>query len=133
MRWKRIRSIGAVALIFLGALLQLYALLMPSLLGGYDLLFFRLISGFLVFLCGNLPAISWDAGTWGPGLGAFLLATVMIHRLLNGWLAGKNRYWSLASTLCLMVLLPVLFAISFIVPGVLLQWDLLRQVPWFEM
>ncbi len=29
--------------------------------------------------------------------------------------------------------LPVMFVISFIVPGVLLQWETLRQVVWIEV
>lgn len=131
--WKALRFCGIVALICLGLIFMTNDLLMPRALGGYHLLLFRLISGFCFFLWENLPVISWDAGTWGPGLGAFLLAMVMVHLFLRKRFVEKNRHWSFTSTFCLMSLLPVLFAISFIVPGVLLQWELLRQVAWFEM
>ena len=49
--------------------------------------------------------MSFDAGTFGPGLRASVLALI----------------------------LPVLFVISFIVPGVLVLWEMLRQEVWQEV
>jgi hypothetical protein len=99
-------------------------------LGGFDLLLVELIGGFWFFLRENLPAISFDAGTWGPGLGAFLLAMIFAHRFLAAWAARTSRHWSFATTFCLVLTVPTLFVISFIVPGVLLQWEMLRQTIW---
>ncbi|GAA5129897.1 hypothetical protein JIN84_03950 [Luteolibacter yonseiensis] len=131
--WKAIRFIGTIVLILVGLFVTANLLYVFSPYGGYDLLFLEFVCGFYYFLGENLPAISWDAGTWGPGVGAFLLATVVIHRFLKSWFTRKSRHWSLASTFCVMALLPVSFAISFIVPGVILQWELLRQVHWIEV
>jgi hypothetical protein len=99
-------------------------------LGEYDLLLMELIGGFWFFLRDNLPAMSFDAGTWGPGLGAFLLAIIFAHRFLAAWAARTNRHWGFATTFCLALTVPTLFVISFIVPGVLLQWEMLRQGIW---
>jgi len=93
----------------------------------------HLTAGFYFFLRDNLPAMSFDAGTWGPGLTAFLLAMIFGHRFLSSWAARMGRYWSFGSSFCLALVVPVLFVISFIVPGVLLQWEMLRQVVWIEV
>lgn len=131
--WKAIRFIGVIAISGFGLSITASLFYALSPFGGHDLLLVEFISGFYFFLQENLPAISWDAGTWGPGVGAFLLAMVVAHRFLRAWCDKTNRHWSFASTFCLMLLLPVLFTISFIVPGVLLQWEFLRQIPWIEV
>jgi hypothetical protein len=97
---------------------------------GNDLILERLITGFWHFLAVNIPAISWNVATWGPGLGAFLLATVLLHRWLSRWASRTGRPWSFSTSFCLVLLVPVLFVISFIVPGVLLQWEALRETIW---
>ena len=99
---------------------------------GYRDAALHLTVGFYFFLRENLPAISSDAGTWGPGLGAFLTAVLVSHFYLRAWAAKRNRRWSFGTTFCLLLIVPVLFVISFLVPGVLLQAGLLRDVPWFE-
>lgn len=125
-----LRFLGVIALICVGLIVMVNLLYMLSPFGGYDLLFGELIGGFWFFLRENLPAMSFDAGTWGPGLGAFLLAMIGAHRFLTAWAARTNRHWSFATTFCLLLAVPVMFVISFIVPGVLLQWELLRQGIW---
>jgi hypothetical protein len=97
---------------------------------GNDLILGRFLTGFWHFLDANLPAISWNAATWGPGLGAFLLAVAFLHRWLGRWASRTGRPWSFATSVCLVLVVPVLFVISFIVPGVLLQWEMLRQTVW---
>ncbi len=94
---------------------------------GYDLLLFHFVAGFVFFLRDNFPAISWDAGTWGPGVMAFLMTIILAHRPLKKWARKTNRYWTLATTVSLALIVPALFVISFIVPGILLQWELLRH------
>lgn len=127
------RFLGVIVLIYVGIFVMLNFLYMLAPFGGYDLLFEELLGGFWFFLRENVPAMSFDAGTWGPGLGAFLLATILAHRFLTAWAARTNRHWSLATTFCLVLTVPVMFVISFIVPGVLLQWEMLRQVPWINI
>jgi hypothetical protein len=91
----------------------------------------HLAAGFAYFLQDNLPRISTDAGTWGPGLFAFGLALAVLHLFFRNWATKRNRPWSAGSTLCAGLVLPLLFAISFLVPGVLLQVKLLAEVKWF--
>lgn len=130
------RRIGIWFLGFLATVAVLLVLLfMIAMAGGFGVLeiFWRLLTGFASFLRVNLPRISADAGTWGPGLAAFGLALVVGHYFLRGWAKRRNRAWSAGSTLCAGLVLPLLFAISFLVPGVLLQVELLGEMRWFEM
>jgi hypothetical protein len=99
---------------------------------GYLEAIFHLVAGFWFFLREKLPAISSDAGTWGPGLAAWMVALAVAHRFLRNWAASRGYLWRVTTTACLGLLLPVLFAISFIVPGILLQVDGLREVRWFK-
>ena len=129
------RRIGCL---FLGLLASVGVFLVLSFMiamaGGFGYLevIWRLLTGFASFLRLNLPRISSDAGTWGPGLTAFGLALVVGHFFLSGWAKKRHRPWSAGSTLCAGLVLPLLFAISFLVPGVLLQVELLGAVKWFE-
>jgi hypothetical protein len=99
---------------------------------GTVLIVWRFLTGFWHFLAANVPAISWNAATWGPGLGAFIIAVVFLHRWLSRWASRTGRSWSFATSFCLVSLVPVLFVISFLVPGVLVQWEMLREVKWVE-
>ncbi len=92
----------------------------------------EILIGFAFFLTHNLSAISFDSGTWGPGIAAYLTAMALSHRFLSTWARQSGRPWSLASTFCVFLILPVMFGISFLVPGVLLQWELLHQGPWIQ-
>ena len=124
---------GVIVLITLGSILTdiFHYLLSP--LGGYHVLFENLIAGFGFFLHDNLPGMSFDPGTWGSGLAAFLLAMILAHRCLKAWASRTKRHWSFITSFCLALILPVLFVISLIIPGVLVQWEMLRQVVWLEV
>ncbi len=100
---------------------------------GKDLILARFFTGFWYFMVSNFPLISWNADQWVPGVGAFLIAWFFIHCWLSRWAKRTNRPWSLMTSFCVVSLVPVLFVISFIVPGVLLQWDVLREVHWVEI
>lgn len=130
---QSMRIVGVIALIYLGLILSDMFLNLSSPRGGYDLIIERIAGGFWFFIRDNVPAMSFDAGTWGPGLGTFLVAIIFSHRFLKAWAARANRYWSFGTTFCLALVLPTLFVISFIVPGVLLHWEMLRQVVWIEV
>jgi hypothetical protein len=129
------RRIGCLFLGFLavaGVLLVLSFMIGIARGFGFLEIFWRLLTGFASFLQVNLPRISSDAGTWGPGLAAFVLALVVGHFFLRGWAEKRSRPWSAGSTLCAGLVLPLLFAISFLVPGVLLQVELLGGMRWFS-
>lgn len=111
----------------------LVVVLTAQIFAGELLLFFRLIAGFYFFLRQNLPAITYEADTFGPGVAAFGIATLMLHQLCFRWAMRTGRPWTFGTSLCLALIVPVLFVISFIVPGVLLQWEMLRQVPWLDL
>lgn len=129
------RRIGCLFLAFLAVAAVLLVLaLVIAMAGGFAFLEipWRLLTGFASFLRLNLPRISSDAGTWAPGLAAFVLALGVGHFFLRGWAKNRNRPWSAGSTLCAGLVLPLLFAISFLVPGVLLQVQLLGEMRWFD-
>lgn len=128
-----LKTLGIIIVLVVGFFLLLNFLYMLSPFGGYDLLLIQFVTGFWNFLGNNLFMISADAGTWGPGLGSFMLALGLSHRFLAKWAAKNCRPWSFATSFCLMLVIPVLFVIAFIVPGVLLQWEILRQVPWIDV
>ena len=87
----------------------------------------HLLGGFYFFLQRNLRDVSWDFSTCAGGLVALVLATLVIHRFATQCAAKSQRFWNLRSTLCLVMLIPILFCIAFIIPGLLLQWELLRS------
>lgn len=99
---------------------------------GYLEAAFHLIAGSWFFLSERLPIISSDAGTWAPGLAAWVVALAVGHRSLRKWAGAHAGHWRITTTVCLGLLLPVLFVISFIVPGILRQVDGLREVRWFQ-
>ncbi len=99
---------------------------------GNFLVIYHLLFGFVAFLRENVPAISWSTATWGPGLGAFLIAVAVVHRFLLRWAIRTGRRWSWVTSFCVVLVVPVLFVISLIVPGVLLQWEVLRETVWIE-
>lgn len=100
---------------------------------GTVLIVWRFLTGFWHFLATNVPAISWNAATWGPGLGAFLIAVIFAHRWLSRWASRTGRPWSFATSFCVVSLVPVLFVIAFLVPGVLVQWEMLRESVWIDI
>jgi hypothetical protein len=135
---KPIRSILRFLLWIIGiyvllSLLMLFVQLASPPFSGNDLILGRLLFGFAPFLRENVSSISWNAATWGPGLGAFLIAVVFLHRWLSRWASRTGRPWSFMTSFCIVSLVPVLFVIAFLVPGVLLQWEMLRETAWVEI
>jgi hypothetical protein len=82
-------------------------------------------TGSYYFLAANLPRISANADTLIPGIGAYLIATLAAHRMIAGFHQRRGRTWPFSNTCCLAALLPVLFIIAFLVPGVILLLNLL--------
>jgi hypothetical protein len=77
------------------------------------------------FLSTNLPRISVNADTLIPGIAAFLIATLAAHGMIAAYHRKRGKHWQFSNTCCLAALLPVLFIIAFLVPGVILQVKLL--------
>ena len=92
----------------------------------------RFLTGFVRFLARNIPAMSPNAATWVPGVVAFAIATAVLHRLLAGPLRRRLGTWRVSHTISLAMVLPVLFIIAFIVPGIILHAVPLAMEPWFE-
>lgn len=90
----------------------------------------HLATGFVYFLKENVAKISTDAGTWGPGLTAFLLGLGIIHWFGRLHARHRQQAWKISTTFAIGMLLPLLFAISFLVPGVFLQVQQLANTPW---
>ena len=127
----RMRRIAVIFMMAAGLLPFSLILLGLAQQGHFEFLL-HLLGGFGFFLHRNLPAISMNSATWIPGVSAFLLVLVVGHRFLKRWATYRGHAWSFTNTFCAAMLLPVLFGIAFIVPGALLQVDLLRQSPWFQ-
>jgi len=83
------------------------------------------------FLAANLPRISANTDTLIPGLGAYLIATLVAHRMIAGFHQRRGKIWRFSNTCCLAALLPVVFIIAFLVPGVILNLKLLAGDSWF--
>lgn len=90
-------------------------------------LLFRFATGFYHFFAANLPVISINTDTLIPGIAAFVIATLAAHRMLAGFHQRRGKSWPFSNTCCLAALLPVLFIIAFLVPGVILQLQLLAS------
>lgn len=93
----------------------------------------RFLGGFYFFLRENLPRISTNAATWVPGLMAFFLGVVAIHFLFAKQVRRKGLSWGLGTSFALAAIVPVLFVVAFLAPGVILQ---IRDLPagsgWFH-
>ncbi len=128
------RRIGTI---FLGCLVAfgfLAFVLLTVMMGGgvgYLQVAWHLAVGSVYFLQENLPKISADAGTWAPGLAAFFLALVTGHFLARSWADRRGKAWKPSDTFALGAVLPLLFAVSFLVPGTFLQLSMLGKSPWF--
>jgi uncharacterized membrane protein YhaH (DUF805 family) len=77
------------------------------------------------FLTANLSRISVNADTLIPGIAAFVIATLAAHWMIAAYHRKRGRNWPFSNTCCLVAMLPVLFIIAFLVPGVILQLKLL--------
>lgn len=88
-------------------------------------LLLALATGCYHFLTTNLPRISVNADTLIPGIAAFVIATFAAHGMIAAYHRKRGKHWPFLNTCCLAALLPVLFIIAFLVPGVILQVKLL--------
>lgn len=91
----------------------------------------RFATGFYHFLAANLPRISANADTLVPGIAAYVIATLAAHRMIAGFYQRRGKTWPFSNTCCFAALLPVLFIIAFLVPGVILHLKLLAAESWF--
>ncbi|MCW1912578.1 hypothetical protein OJ996_03265 [Luteolibacter sp. GHJ8] len=93
----------------------------------------RFLGGFYFFLRENLPRISSNAATWVPGIGAFFFGTVGIHLLFAKQAKRRGLPWCFGTSFALASIVPALFVIAFLVPGILLQLRAIARDPdWFR-
>ena len=93
---------------------------------------FHLFAGWFFFLRRNLQVLSMDSDVWIPGVVALVIAVSVAHVFLRGWAGRRGKPWPFGNSVALMLLLPLLFAISFLFPGVLLQAKQLGKEPWVK-
>lgn len=126
------RSLSRIATIAGFCILAVLLLLIatPYLISsGAYLQIYHLLFGFWFFLRDNLKAASPNADTWVPGLLAFIAALWIAHLYVAKWARMRGVHWSAASTLALGMFLPVLFALAFLVPGILFHARSLAEEP----
>lgn len=120
---------GAIGILF-GLFVLLFLLALGTQFGGTQVLF-ELIGGFVFFLKAKVPLISPNPATWVPGVAALVLAAVGIHLFLRPWAVKRGKRWPVGNSLALAAVIPVLFVIAFLVPGILLQVQGLSGTRWF--
>ncbi|MES2658766.1 MAG: hypothetical protein V4689_09110 [Verrucomicrobiota bacterium] len=81
---------------------------------------FHLLFGFFFFLNRNLERMNFNADTFVPGLGAYLIFVGILHLMMPRLCRVRQRTWSFRSSCVVALLLPALFGISFLIPGVIL-------------
>jgi hypothetical protein len=91
----------------------------------------RFATGFHHFLATNLREISVNADILIPGIAAFGIATLALHGMSAACCRKRGKPWPFSNTCCLAALLPVLFIIAHLVPGVILQIQLLAAESGF--
>lgn len=84
---------------------------------------FHLLFGFVFFLERNFERMNFNRDTLVPGFIAYGLLVLLLHWKLRRICQARGRVWSFGSSLLVALLLPAVFAISFLVPGVLLQLE----------
>ena len=77
--------------------------------------------GFVWFLERNLGRMNFNADTLVPGCFAYGLVILLLHWKLRRLCRKRGRAWSFHSSILVGLLLPAVFGISLIVPGVMLQ------------
>jgi hypothetical protein len=82
---------------------------------------YHLLFGFVFFLGRNLQRMNFNWDTLAPGLAAYVAALFVLHWSLGKFCRARSREWSLLSSFVVALLLPALFGLTFIVPGVILQ------------
>jgi hypothetical protein len=90
---------------------------------------FHLLFGFAFFLEKNLARMNINADTLVPGCVAYGLVVLLLHWKLRLLCQKRGLTWSFYSSILVGLLLPALFGISFLVPGVMLQLQGLTAGP----
>jgi hypothetical protein len=84
-------------------------------------LLFHLLFGFIFFLERNLERMNFNADTLVPGCVAYGLVVLLLDWKLRQLCQKRGRTWRFYSSFLVGLLLPALFGISFLVPGVMLH------------
>jgi hypothetical protein len=90
-------------------------------MNGFVEALYHLLCGFVFFLGRNLTRMNFNADTLVPGLVTYGICVVILHLLLRRMCRARQRPWSIAASFQVALLLPALFGISFLIPGMILQ------------
>lgn len=90
---------------------------------------FHLLFGFVYFLERNLGRMNFNADTLVPGCIAYGLVVLLLHWKMRQLCQKRGRAWSIYSSFLVGLLLPALFGISFLIPGVILHLQELSAGP----
>lgn len=82
---------------------------------------YHLLFGFVFFLCRNLQRMNLNWDTLAPGLTAYGMVVLLLHWGLRRFCRIRSREWSFLSSFVVALLLPAVFGISYLVPGVILH------------
>lgn len=82
---------------------------------------YHLLCGFVFFLGRNLTRMNFNVDTLVPGLLAFGICVVALHVVMKRVCHNRGMSWSFSGSCIVSLLLPALFATSFLIPGVILQ------------
>ena len=82
---------------------------------------FHLVFGFVYFLERNVGRMNFNADTLVPGCIAYGLVILLLHWTLRRLCRKRGRAWNLYSSFLVGLLLPAVFGISLLIPGVMLQ------------
>ncbi len=82
---------------------------------------YHFLFGFVCFLERNLGRMNFNADTLVPGCIAYGLVVLLLHWKMRRLCRKCGRAWSFGSSFLVVLLLPAVFGISFLVPGVMLQ------------
>ena len=84
-------------------------------------LLFHLLFGFVIFLERNFARVNYNLDTLVPGLVAYGFVIMLLHRKLLQFCRTRGRTWSFRSSIQVAMLLPAVFCISLLIPGIMLQ------------
>lgn len=82
---------------------------------------YHFLFGFVWFLERNLGRMNFNADTLVPGCIAYSLVILLLDGKMRRLCRKRGRAWSFCSSILVGLLLPAVFGISLIVPGVMLQ------------
>jgi hypothetical protein len=127
MDWSRA---GRRGLAIIGGLAFVGALMLGALFPALREFVWHLLAGWWYFLRRNLGAMSPDPDILLSGLLAAALSVVCLHVVAGWWFGTRGLAWRWRHSVLAVAGVVVLFAASFLVPGVILMLRLPFREGW---